>query len=109
MEPTDFEPMAPHLREPDLEGIGYLSFVSKPRDPVERELLRQQGDPVALREDPGWIRLAGTRAIRQPLPFDVEATQAWLQEEQTLDAVDTWVRQRTALRQRVTSVKRHEN
>lgn len=36
----------------------------KPRDPVERGLLRQSGDPAVLREDPARIRKAGGRPTR---------------------------------------------
>lgn len=32
-----------------------------PRDPIERGLLIQRGDPVVSNEDPGWINRTGTR------------------------------------------------
>lgn len=72
-----------------------------PRDPFEREMLCQRGDPLALREDPGWLKLAGARALAQPEPLDLEATRIWLASEATLQEADAWVRARTELRQRV--------
>lgn len=36
----------------------------KPRDPVERDLLLQAGDPTVLREDPQRTRKAGERPTR---------------------------------------------
>lgn len=36
----------------------------KPRDPAERALLIQAGDPVVLREDPQLTRVAGERPTR---------------------------------------------
>ena len=37
------------------------SAARKPRDPVERKLLREVSDPVALREDEGMVRPGGER------------------------------------------------
>lgn len=36
----------------------------KPRDPVERALLLEAGDPIAAREDPSLLREAGERPCR---------------------------------------------
>jgi hypothetical protein len=36
----------------------------KPRDPLERNLLQQAGDPSVAREDPRLVREAGTRPTR---------------------------------------------
>lgn len=94
------DPLAPSPQEPILLAGEPLPVLRKPRDPVERELLRQQNDPIALREDPGWIRLAGARAVRQTAPLDLEATRAWLSEAATLEEVDGWVQHRTAILQR---------
>lgn len=38
-----------------------VSIARKPRDPVERRLLREAGDPVALREDDAFVREGGER------------------------------------------------
>jgi hypothetical protein len=73
----------------------------KPRDPIERELLRQQGDPIALAEDPGWLKIAGSRNIPHHEPLEVNAYRAWLKSETTAQGVGAWIRYRTELRQRV--------
>jgi hypothetical protein len=72
-----------------------------PRDPIERELLRQQGDPLVLVEDAGWLKIAGARAVAQVIPVDVDAYAAWLRSEPALEGVEDWLRMRMELRQRV--------
>lgn len=74
-----------------------------PRDPIERELLRQLGDPLVLREDPGWIKLAGARAMPTSRPLNPEIARQWLASEAALHEADAWIRARTELRQRVDS------
>ena len=71
-----------------------------PRDPIERELLRQQGDPLVLVEDPGWLKIEGARAVPQKAPVDIEAYAAWLRSGPALEGVEEWLRMRVNLRQR---------
>ena len=71
-----------------------------PRDPIERELLRQQGDPEALAEDPGWLKLAGSRSIPDLEPLDLEAYRAWLRHPTTLATAEAWLHTRTELCQK---------
>lgn len=47
-----------------LEPIVRAHPSRKPRDPVERALLLQAGDPAVLREDPLLTRVAGERPTR---------------------------------------------
>ena len=71
-----------------------------PRDPIERELLRQQGDLEVLAEDPGWLKLAGSRCIPNLEPLDLVAYRAWLRHPATLATAVAWLHTRTELRQK---------
>lgn len=72
-----------------------------PRDPLERELLRQQGDPIAMAGDPGWLKIAGSRGILHHEPLDVDAHWDWMRVRATIGSSAYPVTHYSAITRRV--------